>query len=213
MFQEQWQVPAGFTSWLLRFAFGARVSLVLLLSRVNDAQFSLSQGNAWISGGLEPSILCCHCPSPVSPPSAPSLSEKSSSLLTEGHSWNWGGQIRKTPPPRWKTRVFLEWISAISCSSISRQRQTFVQPWVRVCPVPGRAVSPGRCPPRREFTAQTLQTASIISACASRGDSRMMEALGVQEGVLKKVLETETSPCVPGMETTCGTLRKTVSVV
>lgn len=98
MFQEQWQVPAGFTSWLLRFAFGAPVSLILLLSRVNDAQFSLSQGNAWISGGLEPSILCCHCPSPVSPPSAPSLSEKSSSLLTEGHSWNWGGQIRKRHP-------------------------------------------------------------------------------------------------------------------
>lgn len=34
----------------------------------------------------------------------------------------------------------------------------------------------------------------------------MMEALGVQEGVLKKVLETETSPCVQGTETTCGAL-------
>ena len=98
VFQEQWEVPAGFTSWLLWFAFGASVSLILLLSRVNDAQFSLSQGNAWISGGLEPSILCCHCPFPVSPPSVLALSENPSSFLTEGHSWNLGDQIRKRHP-------------------------------------------------------------------------------------------------------------------
>lgn len=126
MFQEQWEVPAGFTSWLLRFAFGVPVSLILLLSRVNDAQFSLSQGNAWISGGLEPSILCCHCPSPVSPPSALSLSEKSSSFLNRGAQLELGDQIRKRHLLQdGKQRVFLEWISAISCSSISRQERRY----------------------------------------------------------------------------------------
>ena len=100
VFQEEWEVPAGFTSWLLQFAFGPPVSLILLLSRVNDTQFSLSQGSAWISGGLEPSILCCHCPCPVSPPSAPSLSEKSSSFLTEEHSWNWGIRSEKDTPSK-----------------------------------------------------------------------------------------------------------------
>ena len=98
VFQEQWEVSSGFTSWLLWFVFGVPVSLILLLSRVNDAQFSLSQGNAWILGGLEPSILCCHCPSPVSPPSVLALSENPSSFLTEGPSWNWGIRSEKGTP-------------------------------------------------------------------------------------------------------------------
>lgn len=34
---------------------------------------------------------------PCSASSSPSLSEKSSSLLTEGHSWNWGSDQKRHP--------------------------------------------------------------------------------------------------------------------
>lgn len=83
---------------LLRFAFGPLCPLILLLAIVNDTCFSVSQRNARISGILEPSILCCHCPSPISP--LPRLRVGTPHCSQQKGTARTGGPDQKKNPPK-----------------------------------------------------------------------------------------------------------------